>query len=381
LDKVNNYFEASVRQHIQRGEHLISSIPKPVDLPQEMHRLVETTNQEINRIMESFRFVLDNPLMQKVEYQSERLRSYRRAVQALNILENTCVATLTRHHTDDAFLTRLVGKITQEIAYPILPPVVTSLSQQYFHIYPNFKLLFVPLVESSFLLHLPDLYHELAHPLITEKYNSRTKPFQKSLLASLICAYDYISDEKQREKRSRGPKGVGKYLELWEKSWHDWAVEFFCDLFAVYTLGPAYAWSHIHLCFKNNDNPFRFPIYSISSHPADHARMEVMLHGLKLIGFDNESMEIEQRWKQLIAISGTAAEPEFLRCYPPDLIELFAQKAYEGVYETGLRIVSSHESKHVENILNMSWKEFWQSPKKYTSWEQRAIIELKEIAK
>ena len=59
-----------------------------------------------------------------------------------------------------------------------------------------------------------------------------------------------------------------------------WMVEFFCDLFAVYTLGPAYGWAHLHLSAKRGGDPFDVPMLSASSHPADDARMRVMLVAL-----------------------------------------------------------------------------------------------------
>ena len=35
-----------------------------------------------------------------------------------------------------------------------------------------------------------------------------------------------------------------------------WANEIFCDLFAIYTLGPAYAWAHFHLTARHESDPY-----------------------------------------------------------------------------------------------------------------------------
>lgn len=377
---MKTYFEASIRQHLKRGEYLVGSIPRPTDLPQEFHRLVQTVNEELVHVLEELEFLLNDSQIQSPDYQPERLRRFRRAVQQLNILESTCVAALTRHHSDDGFLTRLVMAISNEIKYPLLPPIVTSLSKQYFHIYPLWNLMFVPLSEGAFLLHLPDLYHELAHPLITTRFNPRLKPFQGALWEVLGLVFSHIADEKQREKRGRGPRRVSHFLKLWEQSWIDWTIEFFCDLFAIYTLGPAFAWSHVHLCTIENANPFRVPIFQPSSHPADHARMHVMLYGLRLIGFDLEADAIEDSWNKLVTISGAKIEPEYQRCFPEHILESIAQKGYEGVFESQFRIVSQDTDQPIHNALNEAWTVFWTVPKGYTDWEEKTVRELRQIS-
>lgn len=377
---MRDYFEASIRQHLGRGEHLVGSIPKPTALPQEFHRLLQTCNRELEQALRELEALLKEPKMLLQEYQPERLRRFRRAVQQISLVESTCVAALTRYNADDSFLSRLVDRIAREISYPLLPPIVTSLSQNYFHIFPFLNLLFVPLGEGSFLLHLPDLYHELGHPLVTARYNPHVKSFQAALWSTLSMTFGYIANEKRREKRSRGPKGFSLYIDLWERSWIDWAVEFFCDLFAIYTLGPAFAWSHVHLCAKSNEPPFRVPLTSTSSHPANHARMRVMLYGLRLVGFEEEANQVEQRWNRLLSISGAEAEAEYLRCFPEDILEKIAVNAYEGIYGSGFHIVSPDTDQPIYNILNQAWDVFWAKPAQYSTWEQKAVLDLRKLA-
>ncbi len=280
---MNDYFIGSIKQHQERGRRLIERIPP--DLPREFHVLVQKCNDELTRLLDHLRELLEDPLMLSPDYQSERLRQFRRIVEHLSLLETTAIAALERHNSDDIFLNGLIETIKTETHYPLLPPVVTSLSQQYFHIFPNFNLLFVPLSEGDFLLHLPDLYHELAHPLITERYNPRVKPFQTALLNALDIALSYISTEQQKEERRgiRAPQRISFYLYLWQRSWLEWMVEFFCDLFGICTIGPAFAWSHIYLCAKYSNNPYDVPTTNSLSHPADDARMKAMLYGLEPI--------------------------------------------------------------------------------------------------
>ncbi|MCI0611811.1 hypothetical protein L0244_02365 [bacterium] len=289
------------------------------------------------------------------------------------------IAALERRNKTDEILNQLIDHIRKEISYPLLPPVVSSLSQQYFHIYPQLNLLCVPLGEADFLLHLPDLYHELAHPLVTEKYDPRVRPFQEALSKGLDLALGYIKAEQQKEERKRGPDQIEFYLLQWEKSWWKWVVEFFCDLFAVYTIGPAYVWAHFHLCAKYCDNPYQVPTLSASSHPADDARMQIMLSALQKTGFLQEKESIHQHWENFIAISGVKPEPEYLRCFPEHLLESLVQKAYEGVTALGCRIAAPDTKDPVFTILNQAWMEFWRDPTNYAKWERNAVKQLREL--
>src|SRR5690606_1891114 len=136
---------------------------------------------------------------------------------------------------------------------------------------------------------------------------------------------------------------------------------------------------HIHLCAKSNEPPFRVPLIHASSHPANHARMRVMLYGLRLISFEAEADQIEKRWNQLLSIASAEAEAEYLRCFPEDLLEKIAVKAYEGVYTSGLHVVSPDTDLPVYNILNHAWEVFWAKPATFSEWERQAVLELRKL--
>lgn len=377
---LNEYLEVAIRQHQERGQRLIERIPAPNDLPREFHVLLSMTQREIGSVLDSLDTLVNSSMMRQPQFQPERLRRFRRAVKDLSLLETTCVAALERHGESDMFLSQMLIQITREIAYPLLPPMVTSLSQDYFHIYPYFNLLFVPLVEGDFLLHLPDLYHELAHPLVTQRHNPKIRPFQVHLLGMLDTVLDYLAEERAKETRGRGgPKQFMTYFQVWEKSWIDWAVEFFCDLYAVYTVGPAFAWAHLHLHMKRGEQPYHVPLIGNSSHPADHARMQTILYGLKLADFSMAAQEIEQKWNALLAMSGAKPEPEFQRCFPDSILEMFAQKAYEATLEMKCNIVTPQTDYPIYTLLNEAWGVFWQNPRQYIEWERTARQRLREI--
>jgi len=308
-----------------------------------------------------------------------RLRQFKRAVADMDFIETLGLSALMRTNDTDLWLNRLMEAIRQEISYPLIPPVVTSLSQEYFHIYPRLNLLFVPPIEGEFLLHLPDLYHELAHPLFTPSYNLKVKPYQDAMTDALMVALSYLDQEMSKERRRQGPENYLLFLETWQRAWIEaWTEEFFCDLFGLYTLGPAYAWAHLHLCAKRGDDSFRVPLMSSSSHPADDARMRVLLNGLARIGFHDDANLISHRWTELSCISGFSPEPEYDRCFPERVLEAIAEKALGGVKGMRCRVASPATTGNVHCILNQAWTKFWSDPKDYAAWEVMAVKELTE---
>jgi hypothetical protein len=294
------------------------------------------------------------------------------------MLEVSGFAALNRANVEDKHVNVLIERIVREIDYPLLPPVVTLLSQSYFYISSFLGLLSVPLCEADSLLHLPDLYHELAHPLVGQRYEPRVKPFMLGLVRGLATVENYISAELAREHRSRGPSAFGRYLATWMKAWTEsWLEELFCDLFATYTLGPAFVWSHLHLCVKRGVNPFAIPLYGPSSHPADDARMTVMLHALRCTGFSTEAERIVIRWQEFVEIGHYVPEPEYYRCYTKRILEDLAQLAYESVDSMGCRVARPETTDIVHDTLNSAWAQFWQSPATYPQWEMGAVSQLR----
>ena len=156
--------------------------------------------------------------------------------------------------------------------------------------------------------------------------------------------------------------------------------EFFCDLFALYTLGPAFAWSHLHLSATRGEDPFKVPTMNGGSttHPADGARMAVLLHGLTLTGFAKEAAEVEDWWNELIAASRSNPDPDYRRCFPKHILEAVAEKALAGVKGMNCRVVDPSTDDIVHNILNGAWREFWRDPSGYADWEKGAVENLRQ---
>lgn len=372
------YFLVAIEQHIERGQRLLDDIENS-NIPPEYFLLAKTCKDAVVKAIEDLKALRDDPEMQLPDSQSVRLRRFRRSIDQISALETTGVMALQRRHKDDIFLNRLIQRIRDEIQYPLLPPTVAGLSTNYFYILNDIKLLFVPLIEGNYLLHLPDLYHELAHPLLYDTHNSKVKALQSAVEDLFVIAAEYIEEEMKFEQRRIGPNSFAVYLYLWQKSWWKWAIEFFCDLFAVFTVGPAFAWSNIHLCMKSGDDPFFVPTRGTSTHPADDARMRVILKGLAPIGFGADVPLLQEKWQEYIRIADANVDPLYKRCFPDEILEAAVRLAYNASLTTGCRIAKPGLVDPIHCALNDAWSQFWSSPNNYTKWEKQKIEELRQL--
>jgi hypothetical protein len=375
---VKEYFEGAISHLIERGQQLIALIPTGLEL--ELVPLERTCRDKLAEKLDELQDLLTGDVWLGVENQPERLRQFKRLVRGMDIIETVCIAALERANKSDLHLNRLVDRIRQEIAYPLPPPVVTPLSQAYFHTWPEFHLMLVPLSEGNFLLHLPDVYHELAHPLFRERYDPKIRPFTDSVLEAINEITTHIETELEKEKRRGSPEPFSEYLELWLICWlKGWAEEFFCDLFAVCTVGPAFVWSHLHLSATRGDEPYRVPLGTrTTTHPPDGARMSAMLELLTLTGFSKQAAEIEDRWNRLVSTTQSQIEAEYLRCFPRHIIKMLAEKTLRGVSEMRCRIATPDTKDLVHDTFNQAWDEFWRNPLGYVNWEKTTVRRLKD---
>jgi hypothetical protein len=165
-------------------------------------------------------------------------------------------------------------------------------------------------------------------------------------------------------------------LECWARSWVSWSVEFLCDLFGTFMVGPAFAWSHLHLCAKRGGDPHLVPSLVPTSHPPDAARMRVILKGLSRCGFVADVSRVEDRWRRFVTLVESREEPEYGRCFPDPLLDEICGAAWDGVTALGCRIASPATKDDVYTLLNRAWEEFWRDPSEYGPWEESAVATL-----
>jgi hypothetical protein len=365
---MNKYLNGTILEMLERVKTLKTKIPVNT-LPDCFKQLAATATTELDTNISDLERLYKDPKFQVPSNLPFKLTAFQKLVHVIDYLENYIIASLHRCSDEDETLTKLVDKICKEIKYPLLSPVASRLSQSYYCVDVRFNHLRVPLLESEFLLHMPDLYHELAHPLISIRNHPSITPFQEKLGQLNLFTSDYFDEQIKEQKKNNGLHI--KYLEIFSESWIEgWSVELFCDLFGVYTLGPAYAWAHLHLCVKRANNPFETPEYFVSSHPADDARMQTILFGLEHIGFKEEVKMIREHWKMYVDLSGGTMEANFKMAFPKHILEHCAMLAFEATKAIKCQIATRDSKSEVYSTLNLAWQKFINDPLDYIGWEK-----------
>ncbi len=303
---IEKYLIGSIGQSLERERQLRQIVQRRS--PREYDGLRRICLTQLDETQATLRRLAKETVVDTALQTPRRVRKFKRRVRQLKAVEGVGVFALSRTGQNDDFLNRLVTDVGREIAYPLISPTISHMSQDYFHTYVEFHLLCVPLIESRFLLHLPDIYHEFCHlfhrgqepdlPAL-ESYHAASKQSQFEIIR-------HFRNEITAAERVRKPEGKSYQLRLWSTFWANfWMQEFFCDLFGVLMAGPAFAWSHYHLCIKRGGDPFETPLIFESTHPADDARMCTALMMLAATGFDAEMKLIKKAWRDLLRLWAT----------------------------------------------------------------------------
>ena len=187
---LEDYLQSAASQLIERASGLKGKLPRPP--LREFERLATQCCDGINRAIQELTTLRDNAAWKKPENASVRLLEFRRIASNVDRLENEAVAPIVRSSKDEGAMVKLLYRMSSEIVYPIELPTVSMLSQNYFFIRTDFKLMCIPLMETQFLLHLPDVYHELSHPLFRTQHDPRTKPWLDAFLLAKALIYDHL---------------------------------------------------------------------------------------------------------------------------------------------------------------------------------------------
>ena len=173
------------------------------------------------------------------------LRVVRRCTRAMGEIEGYAIPALHCQSDRSVFLNDVLSAMHCEAGLSPPCPAVACMSNNYhFTHFPTWTI-HVPLSEARFLLHLPDFYHELWH-LLHESLDrdARYGPIRDGV-ANAIGAVDrhYLRPARGTDRGSTPAPARELTAWIWAQWTYQWLLESFCDLFALFAAGPAYAYS------------------------------------------------------------------------------------------------------------------------------------------
>jgi len=374
---VSDYLESIIFETQERADFLKTKIHLPLTYPELTglaNRCMKILDEQIYLLSELTKTLGENN-------ERSAWRNVRNSLRIIEMVEKWGIPALYNQTEDVGLLNKIAFDIHKEINLPLEPPPVSILSTDYYYTAPLVDVIFVPLSESGFLLHLSDLYHEMGH--YVSKYRNETKLeiIGKNYLQSYEEIVDYFDGLLKNRERQKGPDTtvykIKNYLQNWKKYWLE---EFFCDLFAIYLLGPAYAWSHLHLVTKNNLNIFKLHPLSKQTHPPDEARMEILLIALQLLNFEKDKIQIENKWREVTKV-WKSSPAEYRDAFPKDLLQKIAEFVLSGLTQSNFSIFNNGltiDSDLIRFTINQAWEQFWVlSPSEFREWEKQTLFEFK----
>lgn len=380
---MRGYLEGAISEQIHRCFSLKKLIPHPLKYT-ELHSLADRCERMIDENINYLNILLNELSGRREDDLEDLFRGLRSCTRDIELIECYGISALYYGTPEIGYLNKLVVQIHHEINLPLTPPAVSCISTTYYYFHPLTNVIFIPVGEHDFLLHLPDLFHEIGHEVLCSiDKQPRLKILGEKYLQAVHKITEYYSQLQMRKLRETGPRLIPMIVLHIHSQWkHYWLEEFLCDLFALYTLGPAYAWSHLHVTNKKSKNVYDFSSILPRKHPSDDARMKMLISGLNLLGFQREGQEILSKWNSLPLTKSALPEAEYQYAYPKELINEIASILFEGIKASGFNVANSSrlanlEQNSIVKLLNDAWAEFWRQPKKFRGWEEARIQQLK----
>ncbi len=371
--------KAIIIEQINRGYNLKNLIDYNLDSL--LDNLIEKCNFLINDTIDYLNFLL-NELENNQNVDLRNLfRDVRICIILLKEIEYFGISVLYHQTNDLRFINKLIHDIHQELSLPVDPPLAACISTKYYYYHPLTNVIFMPIGETKSLLHLPDIFHEIGHEILYySENNSDLFEIHNCYLKAIDSINEHYNKLLAEKKRETGSKIIIELIETIHSYWkNNWINEFFCDLFACYSLGPAYVWAHLFLTLKSSDHIYKF---LTQSHPSDDSRLLFLLYTLEGIGFDEEKKIILNNWNKMPLALDVKPENEYKYAYPKALMYKLAEIFLDGLEKSNFSKITKNKLDNMDEdkvmrILNDAWKLFLKDPELYGEWEEEIIKKLR----
>lgn len=379
---IQGYLESHVKEQIERSLYLKSLIPRKV-YP-ELIGLADRCSRILDDNIGYLRFLLQQLELRNAGDVRDLYRSFRVAYRDIETVEYFGIPALHFQTDSSKFLNKFIFAIKDEINLPFVAPAVACFSNGYFWVHGTTNVMFMPIGEANSLLHLPDVFHELGHSTLFNRENDLRLEEIKITYSEIIRKITtYFENSYNKKQKRTGPPEVPMIIRHLHSQWKSWVNEFFSDLFACYTLGPAYTWAHLHLTTKKCDDVYKFEKPPVpQSHPSDDSRMKLLEIGLKKTGFSSEAQEIRSIWDCMPFVTSSSPIYEYQYAYPTSLMEDLAELVLKGMKKSEISILTPEilnklDDKSIRKILNEAWKNFWKNPN-FREWETTTLRTLNQ---
>lgn len=372
---ITRFFRGQVNLLLKRCNILagrLSSIRKK--LQPEIEAYIGKVVVELDSLQYDLEQLLNDPDFGSNYLLKNQIQQYRRYSEILNIIEVEHITVLDQYNDRDYYLYCFLKIFCQQTGYPEKPPLVSTHSTDSFFVDLSSEIIHLPLCEDCFLLAIPDLIHELGHLF----YDRNSIEIEQSFNTHLN---KHIDKEKNKAEDEGSSKSYQKKFNSLKKVWmQEYIIEFFCDIFATYLVGTAYAWSHLRLILESNDQIYYPGFGKDSTHPADEARMRAILITIEELQGSKSTKIIAERWEAFkTQVFNRQQETEYVYCYPDSLLVQLAKIVINLCQRNNLVPYYQHfqTDNNLPLIMQQAWIEFHNNPQLYPDWETKKIEKIR----
>ncbi|MCO5950530.1 hypothetical protein [Mucilaginibacter flavidus] len=359
---------------IHRIDVVVLDITKSIHHPDIKDRFISDTLKQFSDIRLVMQNALDSGILEFETANGNNITLYNQVLREFNAIHSYRYLAIKNYRDPEVFFFRLIKRIYDEHRINATPPIVSTISNHdtYYWAEPYFEIIALPAGEESSLLNLPDMYHEIGH-LLHSMFQGKSCE-----LSTEIIRKHFIKEMVRIEDDGLG----AHYLELLKEAqdyWMTaWIEEFTCDLVGTYMTGAAYAWTNLKLLSTAHGSGRIFEYFD--SHPANEARMTIVLMMMEKLGLTAEKKKVEAAWKVFLKDTDGFKPKEYTMLFPKKLLQQLVDEFYEFYQNADLASYPEVLAKagSVSEILNIAWDKAQADPMAYNQHETAVFEQLKK---
>lgn len=378
---MKDYIDFIINEQIEKSRVLSSMIPGSIT-PSILQTLGANCKDILNSNINKLEMLLDDLRNSTIDYNDYFLREISNYYKINSLIEAFGISALFYYTTDLKYINNILIQISIEINSPVDPPSVACISMDYYFYFHLFNVIYVPVSEAKFLLHIVNLFHEYAHCLLyLSEYDSRLFEIYRAkekIIKKVTLHYNTILNEIKRQ-RQKTPKKLIELIEGFHNKWKSfWVEEIISDIFSMLTVGPGFAYGFFHLVIKELSKDIYQPG---DKHPPDYIRFYFILFSLQKLGYTKQKEFLSKKISKFKDLMKFEPDINFQFLFNEELFEKIFDIILKALEKIGFNILYEVELKKKQDgiifTLNNAWNLFWEENDKFLIWEKDTIQELK----
>jgi len=371
---MNNFIKALYADLLHRIDVVVADIKIMSHHVDIKDRFIDDTLNQFSIIRNELQNAFNTGVLEIEIFAGNNLFRFNRVHREFKAIHSYRYLAIKNYKHPEIFFYQVITQIYAEHRINALPPIVSTISNHdyYYWAVPYFEIIALPSGEEHSLLNLPDMYHEIGH-LLHSMFGGKSCEISAAIIDKHFAKEIVRVIDEGTAAHFQKSLDIAKYL--WEASWME---EFTCDLVGTYMTGGAYAWTNLKLLSTGHGSTKIFE-YS-HSHPADEARMRIIILMLEKLGLLDDRDKVEAAWKVFLKDTEVFKPNDYSLLYPPKLLQQIVDEFYEFYQNADLVSYSefiSMGSNSISQLLNNAWHNAQTYPANYFDYETKSIADLK----